>query len=81
MTTTNKIKLNDWTDVQVGDYWTGAPAHPHYRVTVVRVGDIHPSTMFPGEQYIEIEVEDFARRWTRRPFINNEPSISVHRPA
>ena len=41
MTTTNKIKLNDWTDVQVGDYWTGAPQHPHYRVTVVRVGDIH----------------------------------------
>lgn len=74
----SKISI-DWADIQVGDYWTGGPQFPNYRVTVVRVGDIHQSTTFPGEQYIEIEVEDFGRRWTRRPYLNNGGKITVNR--
>lgn len=83
--TIKEIKVADWTDVQVGDFWTGGleyrgvPQFPNYKVTVVRVGEVKPSKMFPGEaEYIEIEVEDFARRWTRRPFLGNGP-VTVNR--
>ena len=85
--TIKEIKVADWTDVQVGDFWTGGleyrgvPQFPNYKVTVVRVGEVKPSEAFPGEQYIEIEVEveDFARRWVRRPYLGNGP-LTITRP-
>lgn len=78
--TTTKIQIADYTDLEVGDYFVN-PSFPNNRTTVVRVDrEVKPSTMFPGEaEYIEIEVEDFARRWTRRPFLGNGP-LTVYRP-
>ena len=76
--TVKKIQIADYSDLQVGDYFTNQN-FPNYRTTVVRVGEVKPSKMFPGEaEYIEIEVEDFARRWTRRPFLGNGP-VTVNR--